>query len=104
MQLLPEYDLHFNSLKQEALDKNCVLRYVGTINPSNPSECSVKLKMFARDHPFGSLKGSDNLVSFTTKYFPNPLVIQGAGAGAAVTAFGMFSDVLKIAQSIAGPL
>jgi homoserine dehydrogenase len=42
------------------------------------------------------LTGSDNLVAFTTKRFPNPLIIQGAGAGAAVTAFGCYADLLKV--------
>ena len=55
---------------------------------------------YAGSHPFASLKGSDNIIAFTTKRFPNPLIIQGAGAGAAVTAFGMFSDVLKIASQV----
>ena len=104
MSRLPEFDAHFSKLKQQAAEQNCVLRYVGTVNVVNPAETGVKLKMFPKDHPLGSLEGSDNIISFTTKYFPNPLVIQGAGAGAAVTAFGMFSDVLKVVQSHAGPL
>ncbi|KAJ3127807.1 Homoserine dehydrogenase [Physocladia obscura] len=51
-------------------------------------------------HPFASLKGSDNIIAFTTKRFPNPLIVQGAGAGAAVTAFGVFSDILKIKRQV----
>jgi len=56
---------------------------------------------FPKSHPFASLKGSDNIISFTTKRFPNPLIVQGAGAGADVTAFGIFSDLWKI-ESIHG--
>lgn len=56
------------------------------------------LYRYPASHPFASLKGSDNIIAFTTERFPNPLIIQGAGAGAAVTAFGIYSDILKIAE------
>lgn len=59
---------------------------------------SLKLHRYPASHPFASLKGSDNIIAFTTERFPNPLIIQGAGAGAAVTAFGIYSDILKIAE------
>lgn len=50
------------------------------------------------DHPFAtSLGGSDNIVLFhTERYSPRPLIIQGAGAGAAVTAMGVMSDLFKL--------
>ncbi len=67
-------------------------------------ESSVTLRQYPLSHPFAALKGSDNIIAFTTKRFPNPLIIQGAGAGAAVTAFGMFSDLLKIGSSLTGSL
>jgi homoserine dehydrogenase len=51
-------------------------------------------------HPFAALKGSNNIIAFTTKRFPSPLIIQGAGAGAAVTAFGIFSDLFKVSERI----
>jgi len=51
-------------------------------------------------HPFSALKGSNNIIAFTTQRFPNLLIIQGAGAGAAVTAFGIFSDLFKISERI----
>jgi len=49
-------------------------------------------------HPFAtSLGGSDNIISFQTeRYSPRPLIVQGAGAGAAVTAMGVLSDILKL--------
>jgi len=53
-------------------------------------------KSYPTSHPFASLKGSDNIIAFTTERFVNPLIIIGAGAGDAVTAFGIFSDVLQI--------
>ncbi|KND01989.1 homoserine dehydrogenase [Spizellomyces punctatus DAOM BR117] len=96
MSKLPTFDDHFEQLNQAALKENSVLRYVGLVDPNGNS--SVKLMKYPASHPFASLKGSDNIIAFTTKRFPNPLIVQGAGAGAAVTAFGMFADVLKIAR------
>ncbi|KAJ3159126.1 hypothetical protein HDU86_002028 [Geranomyces michiganensis] len=96
MKALPSGDKHFDALNEDAKKEGCVLRYVGCVDPVNG--CSVKLAKYPLSHPFAALTGSDNIVAFTTKYFPSPLIIQGAGAGAAVTAFGMFSDLLKIAR------
>ncbi|KAJ3296954.1 hypothetical protein HK104_000999 [Borealophlyctis nickersoniae] len=98
MSKLPGFDAHFSELNEAAKREGAVLRYVGVVDPKGNS--SVKLIKYSASHPFASLKGSDNIIAFTTKRFPNPLIIQGAGAGAAVTAFGMFSDVLKIAAQV----
>ncbi|KAJ3189224.1 hypothetical protein HDU85_002849 [Gaertneriomyces sp. JEL0708] len=98
MDQLPTFDDHFAQLNQEAAKEGKVLRYVGLVDPKGNS--SVKLLKYPASHPFASLTGSDNIIAFTTKRFPSPLIIQGAGAGAAVTAFGMFSDVLKIARNL----
>ncbi|KAJ3363887.1 hypothetical protein HDU91_002821 [Kappamyces sp. JEL0680] len=95
LEQLSAHDEYFQRLNAQALSENSVLRYVGYVDPNG--ESSVSLKKYPASHPFASLKGSDNIISFTTKRFPNSLIVQGAGAGAAVTAFGMFSDVLKIA-------
>ncbi|CAG8646244.1 8407_t:CDS:2 [Paraglomus occultum] len=94
---LPDCDDHFDQLKKAAQNNNKVLRYVGAVDPVN-GKSSVSLLSLSTSHPFASLKGSDNIIAFTTKRFPNPLIIQGAGAGAAVTAFGIFSDLIKIAE------
>ncbi|KAJ3271456.1 hypothetical protein HDV01_006662 [Terramyces sp. JEL0728] len=101
MEKLPDYDEYFSKLNSEALASKSVLRYVGSVDPKGSS---VALKKFEASHPFASLKGSDNIIAFYTKRFTNPLIVQGAGAGAEVTAFGMFSDVLKIAKAIYGPI
>ncbi|KAJ3312303.1 hypothetical protein HDV04_003196 [Boothiomyces sp. JEL0838] len=101
MEQLSNYDDYFSKLNKEALESKSVLRYVGCVDPNGSS---VALKKFDASHPFASLKGSDNIIAFYTKRFPNPLIVQGAGAGAEVTAFGMFSDVLKIAKSMFGPI
>lgn len=102
MEKITVFDDYFDKLNQDALKENSVLRYVGIVDPNGISK--VILQKYPSSHPFSSLKGSDNVIAFTTKRFPNPLIIQGAGAGAAVTAFGMFSDVLKIGRAIVGPL
>ncbi|KAJ2787284.1 Homoserine dehydrogenase [Coemansia interrupta] len=97
MSRLPEFDGHFKELNEQALASGSVLRYVGMVDGQG-NQSGVKLARYALDHPFASLKGSDNIIAFTTERFPNPLIIQGAGAGAAVTAFGIFSDIIKIAE------
>src|SRR5262245_3934484 len=71
-----------------------VLRYVGVFANGR---ASAGLKEYPRQHPIASAKGSDNVIAFTTtRYAKTPLVVQGPGAGADVTAMGVFSDVLKL--------
>ena len=57
------------------MKENSVLRYVGVVEANGKS--SVSLQKYPASHPFASLKGSDNIIAFTTKRFPNPLIIQG---------------------------
>jgi aspartokinase/homoserine dehydrogenase 1 len=71
-----------------------VLRYVGTLVHG---KAQASLTECPRSHPLASAKGSDNIIAFTTKrYARTPLVVQGPGAGADVTAMGVFSDILKL--------
>ncbi|KAF8003342.1 hypothetical protein HF325_002587 [Metschnikowia pulcherrima] len=86
--------------KDDALAENKVLRYVGQIDFA-ANKVSVGIAKYDFDHPFASLKGSDNVVSIKTQRYPNPLIIQGAGAGAEVTAHGVLADALKIAERVA---
>ncbi|KAJ2803388.1 Homoserine dehydrogenase [Coemansia helicoidea] len=97
MSRLPEYDDHFAQLNSEALASGSVLRYVGCVDGAS-GQGSVKLMRYPLDHPFAALKGSDNIIAFTTARFPSPLIVQGSGAGSAVTAFGIFSDLIKICE------
>ncbi|ODV77396.1 uncharacterized protein CANTADRAFT_308154 [Suhomyces tanzawaensis NRRL Y-17324] len=97
---LPDYDADIQKIKEEALAENKVLRFVGQVDFKN-NKVSVEIGKYGFDHPFASLKGSDNVVSIKSERYPNPLVIQGAGAGAEVTAHGVLADALKIAQRIA---
>ncbi len=77
-----------------------VLRYVGELNTKN-NTLEVKLVSEPKASPLGQLKGADTLFElYTESYVNQPLVIQGAGAGKAVTARGVLSDILKIASQL----
>jgi bifunctional aspartokinase / homoserine dehydrogenase 1 len=79
---------------QRAWDRGAVLRYVGTLESGR---ARAEIKEFPRDHPFAATKGSDNIIAFTTnRYAHTPLIVQGPGAGADVTAMGVFSDIFKL--------
>jgi aspartokinase/homoserine dehydrogenase 1 len=79
---------------RRAASRGNVLRYVGSLENGR---ARAGLKEFPKQHPVASAKGSDNVIAFTTKrYAKTPLVVQGPGAGADVTAMGVFSDILKL--------
>jgi aspartokinase/homoserine dehydrogenase 1 len=79
------------------------LRFVGVVDPANNTG-SVELRRYPKDHPFAQLSGSDNIISFTTeRYSEQPLIIRGPGAGAAVTAGGVFSDLLRLSAYLGAP-
>ncbi len=79
---------------RRARSSGAVLRYVGTFEGGR---ATAGVKEFPRDHRFASTSGSDNIIAFTTyRYAHTPLVVQGPGAGADVTAMGVFSDILKL--------
>ncbi|SNX83167.1 probable HOM6 - homoserine dehydrogenase [Melanopsichium pennsylvanicum] len=96
---LPEFDADYHGLNKEAFDQGCVLRYVGVIDVQK-GEIKASLETYDKAHPFASsLSGSDNIVAFHTKrYSQRPLLVQGAGAGAEVTAMGVVADLTKIAE------
>ena len=93
---LIKHENHFQDLYKKANDKECRLKYVAEfVN----GKANVGLQHIASDHPFYNLEGSDNIVLFFTERYPeNPLIIKGAGAGADVTASGIFADVIRIAN------
>lgn len=77
-----------------ALAKGKVLRYVGVLEGG---KARAGIAEFPRSHPLANTRGSDNIIAFTTeRYARTPLVVQGPGAGAEVTAMGVFSDILKL--------
>jgi aspartokinase/homoserine dehydrogenase 1 len=91
---LAKYDAEVAARVDAARRRGAVLRYVGVLEHGR---AQAGLKEFPRDHPVASAKGSDNVIAFTTKrYRRTPLVVQGPGAGADVTAMGVFSDILKL--------
>jgi aspartokinase/homoserine dehydrogenase 1 len=87
---------HFQNIFKEANNKGCRLKYVAEFVDG---KANVGLQHIPSDHPFYNLEGSDNIVLFFTDRYPeNPLIIKGAGAGADVTASGIFADVIRIAN------
>lgn len=99
MKKLPLYDDKMMSLLQEAVGKGETLRYAGKIHKDG--NVTVALQSYPANHAFSNLKESDNIVSFTTRrYYDQPLIIKGPGAGAEVTAAGIFADILRLARSL----
>lgn len=92
---LPQLDSHFEELRKEVEAKNEHLRFVAKLDNG---KCSVSLEKVDIMHPAYTLEGSNNiLLIHTERYNPHPLIIQGYGAGAGVTAAGVFSDILYVA-------
>ncbi len=84
---------HFNNLLSEANKNDCRLKYVASYKNG---KAKVGLQQIAKDHPFYNLDGKDNIVLFfTNRYKDQPLIIKGAGAGADVTASGIFGDIIR---------
>lgn len=98
MQLLPKADTEFAKLQQHAAKTGKVLRYIAQLEKG---KAKITLQAVGPQHPFYRLSGSDNIVAFTTKrYHQRPLVIQGPGAGAQVTAAGVFANIIRIANKV----
>jgi aspartokinase/homoserine dehydrogenase 1 len=93
-QSLTKHSSHFENLLEEAKTKDCRLKFVASFDNG---KASVGLQFIPADSPFYNLEGKDNIVEFyTDRYIDQPLIIKGAGAGAAVTASGIFADVIRI--------
>ncbi len=91
---LTKNDDHFNTLLKEAKAKDCRIKFVAKYDNG---KASVGLQFIPKESPFYNLEGKDNIVEFyTDRYVDQPLIIKGAGAGAAVTASGIFADVVRI--------
>ncbi len=88
------FDRKIKNMYDRAHDSGNVLRYVATLEGNRASAGPQILPL---EHPFSAIKGSDNIIAFTTQWYSRtPLVVQGPGAGADVTAMGVFSDILKL--------
>ncbi|SDJ85090.1 aspartate kinase [Catalinimonas alkaloidigena] len=91
--LLPNYDAHFENMRQEAEKAGKRQRYVATYEEG---KLSCGLRTVGPEHPFFQVEGNDNMVLFTTeRYQERPLIVKGAGAGAEVTAAGVFADIIR---------
>ena len=94
-------DATFDALKRDQ-EPGHVLRYVGDLHGDLRKEkgvLDVQLISVPKESALGQVKGSDSIIEiYTESYGAHPLVIQGAGAGAAVTARGVFGDILRIAE------
>ena len=101
---LTDLDVPFH-IKRRNLPKDQVLRYVGDLHgdlsENRGAILDVKLTSVPKNSMLGQLKGSDSLFEiYTESYGVNPIIIQGAGAGAAVTARGVFGDILRLSSTI----
>jgi bifunctional aspartokinase / homoserine dehydrogenase 1 len=84
---------------REAAEKGEVLRFIASLENG---QASIGLRSVNSSHPFYNLAGSENIVSFTTmRYASNPLVVKGPGAGAEVTATGVFADIISLSSFLA---
>jgi aspartokinase/homoserine dehydrogenase 1 len=87
---------HFEAIKEKAAANNAELKYVAEFVDG---KANVSLQEVDSKHPFSNLQGSDNIVLFFTERYPEyPLIIKGAGAGADVTASGIFADIIRVGR------
>jgi aspartokinase/homoserine dehydrogenase 1 len=94
---LERHEDHFRRLLDDAGAKGLTLKYIASFNDG---KAAVGLQSIGPDHNFANLSGKDNAVLFyTNRYSEQPLVIKGAGAGADVTAAGVFADIIRASRS-----
>jgi aspartokinase/homoserine dehydrogenase 1 len=95
---LPTLDPYFEAKLEEATNRTQRLFFAAHIDCEKRS-ASIGVRSVGFDHPFCALQGADNIVAFRSRrYSENPLVIKGPGAGAEVTAAGVFADIIRIAR------
>lgn len=94
---LKQADGHFEKLKKDAEEQGKVLRYIGILEDG---KVRVELQAIDSAHPFYNLSGSDNIIAFVTQRYSTayPLVVKGPGAGAQVTAGGVFADLVRVGK------
>ena len=93
---MEKQEAHFKAIYEAAAAKNCKLKFVASYENG---KASVGLQHIPANSDFYHLYGKDNLVLFFTERYPEqPLVIKGAGAGAEVTASGVFADIIRVAR------
>ena len=93
---MTRHEAHFKALIDEAKRENLILKYIAAFADG---KASVGLQSIDANHNFANLSGKDNAVLFyTNRYNDLPLVVKGAGAGADVTAAGVFADIIRAAK------
>lgn len=93
---LSTFDIEIENKRKAALSRGCRLRYVAMMEDGS---MTIGLTEVNSGHPFFHLEGSNNVIMFTTeRYHDYPMVIKGYGAGADVTAAGVFADIYSIAN------
>ncbi|KEF52044.1 homoserine dehydrogenase [Exophiala aquamarina CBS 119918] len=101
---LPQFDHEMKDRKIAAEKSGKVLRYTGSVDMATKT-VKVALEEADRSSPIAQLKGSDNIIVFHTKRYGRlPLIVQGAGAGAEVTAMGVLGDLLRVLAQIMLPV
>ena len=103
LEQLPRYDGDMQKRYEAAKARGRVLRYVGRVTAAG--EATVGLMELDLRHAFANIALTDNVVRYaTSRYCDNPLIVQGPGAGPAVTAGGVFADLLRLATFLGARL
>jgi aspartokinase/homoserine dehydrogenase 1 len=91
---LKNENAYFEKLRADAEKEGKVLRMIAKLDGD---KATIGLQAVTKENPFSTLSGSDNMIVFTTgRYKERPLVVTGPGAGAAVTAAGVFAEIITI--------
>lgn len=98
---LEAYEPQLKARYEEAAAKGEKLRFIASLDATKPGaegkpQCTISLRSIGKEHPFYTLEGTDNAVIIESEYYPNAIVIKGAGAGARQTAGGVLNDILSI--------
>ena len=94
---LEENNDYFEAWRTVMAEKNIRYRYIASFKDG---KANVSLQEVKPDHPFYDVHGKDNVISLNTKWYDDqPLIIKGAGAGAEVTASGIFGDIIRITSN-----
>ena len=93
---IPEMDAEFEANRKKLAESGKMWRFVAKFDQG---KAEIGLQEITAGHPFADLQGSNNLVMFTTeRYQEFPMIIKGYGAGAAVTAAGVFADIIRVSN------
>lgn len=98
---LEAYEPQLKARYEEAAANGEKLRFIASLDATKPGtegkpQCTISLRSIGKEHPFYTLEGTDNAVIIESEYYPNAIVIKGAGAGARQTAGGVLNDILSL--------